>query len=99
MYVDTNGFEIEDVVRDRISGFEGVIIGITQWTTGCARASVQPQLNPKQVKEGTKIPDAYAIDCLTLEMVRPGPRHVAAPDPVTTGLNKGGPPTLSVRER
>lgn len=99
MYVDTNGFEIEDVVRDRISGFEGVIIGITQWTTGCARASVQPRLNAKQVEEGVKIPDAYAIDCLTLEMVEPGPRHAAAADLAATGADRGGPPTLVVRDR
>lgn len=96
MFVDTNGFEIEDKVRDRITGFEGVIIGVTQWTTGCARASVQPTMSKKLKETGGKMPDAYAIDCLTLEMVEEGPRHVAH---VAPGADKGGPPTISSRDR
>lgn len=99
MYIDTNGFEIGDKVRDTVTLFEGIIVGITQWTTGCARASVQPQMSPKAVKDGEKIRDAYSIDCLTLMMLEPGPRHEAkALDPELVGATKGGPPTLVERD-
>lgn len=102
MIVDTNGFEIEDRVRDRITGFEGVITGISQFVTGCARATVQPPMSDKVREEGGKMPDAWFIDVLTLEMVELGPRHEAASarphrEPVAAGAAKGGPPSLAPR--
>lgn len=30
-----------DIVRDSISGYEGVVIGITDWIYGCRRLAVQ----------------------------------------------------------
>lgn len=94
MQIDTNGFEIEDVVRDRNTGFQGKVVGITQWSTGCARANVQPALNPT---EPHKIPDSYSIDVLTLEMVTRGPRHEAPAPEAVASSRKGGPPTADVR--
>lgn len=91
MYIDSNGFEIEDKVRDRITGFEGTIVGIVQWTTGCARASIQPPMTDKFREEGKGVPQAYDFDCLNLEMITEGPRHAKAADPVATGARKGGP--------
>lgn len=79
MYIDTNGFELGDRVKDTITGYTGVIIGMSQWTTGCARASVQAPVD----KDG-KVPDSIGIDVLTLEMVKAGPRHDA-------DRSKGGP--------
>lgn len=108
MEIDTKGFEIEDVVRDRITGFEGKITGITQWSTGCARASVQAPWDPEK---GGKIPDAYSIDVLTLDLVEAGPRHqpdteqtdpeaAAAlyPSAASVGADKGGPAELIERD-
>lgn len=97
MDIDTNGFEIGDRVRDEDSGFEGVIVGITQWRTGCARASVQPKVSAAST-DG-KLPDAMAFDVLSLQMVAAGPRHEAEPDPEAVGARRGGPPTRSVRNR
>jgi hypothetical protein len=70
VYVETNGFEIGDVARDTITGFEGTIVGITQWTTGCARASLQTKVD----KDG-KVPDSVGVDVLILELVKAGPRR------------------------
>lgn len=92
MYIDTNGFEIGDYVRDTISHFEGTIVGITQWTTGCARASIQPRVQ-KSNTENPKMPEAFSVDVLTLEMLITGSRHDHAPDPKRVGASKGGPPT------
>lgn len=32
-----------DKVKDRMTGFEGLVVGMTCWVTGCDRASVVPQ--------------------------------------------------------
>lgn len=86
---------IEDLVRDKITGFEGKVIGIVQWTTGCGRASVQPLMTDKLKAEGGKIPTAYDVDVLNLEVVTQGPRHAASVDPELVGAGKGGPNTVS----
>jgi hypothetical protein len=88
MNIDTNGFEIEDEARDRLTGIAGKIIGFHQYATGCARASVQPP-----AADG-KVPDSVGVDVLTLELVAAGPRRK---QPVTVS-KKGGPrndPTLA----
>lgn len=79
MYIETEGFEIGDVARDKITGFEGTIVGVTQWTTGCARASLQPRVG----KDG-KIPESAGVDVLNLELVKAGHRH-------QIDASKGGP--------
>lgn len=100
MQIDTNGIEIGDKVRDTITDFEGVVIGVTQWTTGCARLTVQPPMTAKGKEDGVKLPDSFfSFDALTLEIIRWGPRHDATPDPKSIGAGKGGPPTLSIRDR
>ena len=86
MHVETNGFEIGDSVRDSITGFAGVIVGIHQYTTGCARASVQPRVG----KDG-KVPDSLGVDVLTLEMVKRGPRHEAPVKPARIGGPRDDP--------
>lgn len=34
--------ELGDLVKDRVTGFKGVAIGVTTWLYGCARIVVQP---------------------------------------------------------
>jgi hypothetical protein len=35
--------ELGDIVRDTITGFEGVAVATTEWLNGCRRISIQPQ--------------------------------------------------------
>lgn len=98
MEIDTNGFEIGDRARDTISGLEGIIVGISQWTTGCARATIQPPITDRMKEEG-KVPDAYSVDVLVLEMIHEGPRHADAPAPELVGAARGGPMTRVVRRQ
>lgn len=35
--------ELGDKVEDKVTKFKGVVIGITEWLYGCARAVVQPE--------------------------------------------------------
>lgn len=38
-----NEIELGDVVKDTITGFKGVAIGVTKWLHGCRRITVQPE--------------------------------------------------------
>ncbi len=44
--------QLGDTVKDSISGFEGVVIGITEWIYGCRRCGVQPKI----LHDGKPIP-------------------------------------------
>ena len=55
-----------DKVRDRVTGFEGIIIAKTEWFNGCIRYMVQPQ----DVKDG-KMAEAQAFDEEQLDVVTP----------------------------
>ncbi len=85
MDIDTNGFALGDVARDSITGYEGIIVAFTQWTTGCARVQLQSRVD----KEG-KVPESYGSDVLSLELVKAGPRHAI-------DTTKGGPPPAPTR--
>jgi len=37
-----------DRVKDRITGLEGIVIGITTWLYGCRRVTIQPE----EIKDG-----------------------------------------------
>jgi len=46
-----NEIKIGNAVRDKITGFSGIVIGITEWLTGCDTIGVQPQ----ELKDGTPV--------------------------------------------
>jgi len=76
-----------DKVEDRITGLEGIAIGITTWLYGCRRITVQPQ----EAKDGRPA-DAFVVDEPQLEVIEAGviapyetppaplPRHGPRPD-------------------
>ncbi len=35
-------FELGDILKDRVTGFEGVAIGRTAWFTGCDTVGIKP---------------------------------------------------------
>ena len=86
MQVDTNGFELGDVVKHAVTGLEGTITGIHQYMTGCARATIQ-----QKVGADGKVPDGYGVDVLELEMVAPGPRHEVQPATSKSGGPRNDP--------
>lgn len=54
-----------DVVRDKFSGFEGVVVSLSRWAYGCTRATVQPRC-----KEGeNQVPASCAFDEQQLELI------------------------------
>ena len=47
-------FEVGQKVKDRITGFQGIIIARTEWLNGCLRYVVQAQ---KRTAEGKTVDD------------------------------------------
>ncbi len=75
--------ELGDLVRDRISGYEGIVIGITDWLYGCRR----PMVQATALKDGKPV-DAQSFDEPQLEIVKRAviaAPSVAAPAPARTG--------------
>lgn len=73
--------KLGDIARDRVSGFEGVVVGRTQWLRGCDRLVLQSQA----LYEGKPV-EPVSFDEPDLEFVRTtdlAEEHAAKP--VTTG--------------
>ena len=58
------GLKLGDIARDKITGFEGVVICISDWLNGCQRVSVQP----RTLKDGKTI-DYEVFDAEQIEIV------------------------------
>lgn len=62
--IDTNGVQLGDTVRDNVTGLQGVVTGVHQYLTGCARITIQPP-----VQADGKVPDGYGQDVLVVAVV------------------------------
>lgn len=92
MFIDTNGIELGDWVRDETTGIEGLVTAVTKWTTGCARIALQPPLD----KDG-KRRDAEWSDVLICTVIERG--RFKLPDATATTPSKGGPRPDPVSQR
>jgi len=70
-----------DKVRDRVTGFTGIVVAQTRWLNGCKRLNVQPQ----ELKDGKPI-DIHSFDEEQVELIQAG--AFTAPPPEKT---PGGP--------
>ncbi len=76
--------QLGDVARDSISGFEGVVIGTSDWLYGCRRMILQP----KALYEGKPV-ESQSFDEPQLVLVQPAkspstPRRTGGPRPTPT---------------
>jgi len=71
--------ELGDKVKDKITGLDGIVTGITCWLNGCVRATVQPRL----LHEGKPL-EAQWFDVEQLEIMSKGEVSFKSPP-------KGGP--------
>jgi len=81
--------ELGAIVRDRITGYEGVAIGKTHWLTGCATVGIQAAAE----KEGDgprKIQAPEWFDVGRVEHVGAGP-GIDDPAEYSQPAEKGGP--------
>jgi len=80
-------------VRDNITGFEGIVIGRSEWMHGCARCAVQSNT----LKDGVPI-DAEWFDDQRLEVIEELPVKVSKDSSATSGgPQKDAPLGRSVR--
>ena len=61
-------FNFGDKVREKITGYEGIIIACDFWQTGCFRYCVKPQM----LKDGLP-QDGHWIDEMNLEIIKEKP--------------------------
>ncbi len=71
------------LLRDKITGFEGLATGRSDMLTGCTQFSVQPQGKPDAILEGKQ------IDYHTLEVIGPGISDIAPIEDQTVTLKLG----------
>lgn len=77
-----------DEARDTITGFEGVVVGITDWIHGCRRITIQPKgLHDAKIIEAASF-DEPAVE--VTKPVTPAPPPVEVDDPIPT-RRTGGP--------
>lgn len=91
--------EIEhgDKVKDKISGFKGIVVAITTWFNGCVRITVQPD----KVKGDGTLPDGQTFDSQQIEVLKKGaikpnrPLVLEQPQPSRRGYTGGPTPEPS----
>lgn len=67
-YVRDDSLKLGDKARCQISGFEGVIVAMTEWLNGCRRVTIQPNA----MFEGKPV-DNQTFDAEQVEKVEAGP--------------------------
>jgi hypothetical protein len=56
--------ELGQKVRDKVTGFEGIVVCVSEWLNGCHRVGVKPPLD----KDGNDR-DEYWVDAKQLEII------------------------------
>ena len=79
--------KLGDLAKDTITGFEGVVIAITEWLHGCRRMTLQP----KALKDGSPIASA-TFDEPQLELIG----NEVSRHPVRTGGPQAEPSKHSI---
>lgn len=86
-----------DLVKDRVTGLEGIVTARTQFMNMCDRYTVQPRVK-SQGEE--KIPNAYHIDVSDLVIVQENAAGLSPEERARWGTapENGGPPEAIERE-
>ena len=69
-----------DKVKDSITGFSGIVVGITTWLYGCKTVGIQPQ----ELKDGQPI-EAKWIDDGRVIKIDDKPSEIPDDKPIKTG--------------
>lgn len=83
-------FETGQLVKDKISGCEGIIDACAYWINGCKRYSVQPQSKD----DGSGRPESWWIDEESILLIDDGISDTYQPPSIT-----GGPSSRSSNAR
>lgn len=72
--------ELGTKVRDKVTGYTGIVIGRTEWLYGCRRYTVQSQ----EMKDGKPV-ESMGFDEDALEVLVANNKHVEGHKPARTG--------------
>jgi hypothetical protein len=90
--------QLGDKVRDRISGFEGIVIGITEYLYGCRRPFVQPTTLTSDGKPlGAEAFDEPQLEVLERSSFQPVAEN--EPAPTKTGGPRSAPARVDAPRR
>lgn len=53
--------ELGDKARDTVSGFEGIVVGQTEWLNGCVRYCLQPPVKDGEFKEQVWVDEEQVV--------------------------------------
>lgn len=81
-----------DKVKHRITGLEGVVMGITDWLFGCRRVHVQPF----ELKDG-RPQELVAFDEGEIEIIKPGFLLPICDSPPLKKKSTGGPRNYNIQ--
>ena len=84
--MDRPAIRLGDKARDTVTGYEGIVVCISDWISGCRRISLQGQ----DLHEGKPI-DPQGFDVEQLEVIKPKASPVSKPS--------GGPCPEPTRNR
>jgi hypothetical protein len=76
--------ELGDRVADKISGFKGIAVGLTEWMYGCRRITIQPE----ETKDGSPV-ECAVFDEPQLKILARGVVEVQDTDELLTKVNHG----------
>ena len=62
--------ELGDIARDKITGFEGVVIANTQWLNGCDRLSLKPRKMKKGVTLNSEVFDRPQLELVSKQVLK-----------------------------
>lgn len=74
-----------DEVKDKITGFQGIVVAITEFIIGCRRITLAPPARD----DGT-VPDERSFDEPQLEIINPGKVIIEEDIPKKKPKKKGG---------
>lgn len=80
-------FDNGDLLRDQVTGFEGIVMVVAYYSTGCIHYGVQQQ----KVKEDGSVPDWQWLDESRFRLVRAKAVSFDIPQTVRSGPMPSGP--------
>lgn len=79
-------YENGDVLKDKVTGLQGVVMVRAEYSTGCHHYGIQSQ---KEVNDG--LPDWHWLDQSRLELVKKNAVKFEIPEGTTSGPFPSGP--------
>lgn len=83
-------FDLGQLVRDKITGFNGIVVARTEYLTGCSRYSVQSRkLDEKGKPQDWLAFDEDQLELKTKEPIKIGPQKIPGGPKPSVQLSKG----------